>query len=56
MGNLRYLLNRLREPSTLAGLGVIAVMFGAEPGKVNVLVEAAGYALGAAAVLLPESK
>lgn len=50
-----YVVKRLKEPSTLAGLGVLAVLFGVPAGTVDVVVQAAGAVLGAAAVLIPES-
>lgn len=54
-GKIMYFVNRLKEPSTLAGLGVLAVLFGVPPGTVDVLVQAGAAVLGAAAVLIPES-
>jgi len=47
-------LNRLREPSTWAGLGGIALSLGANPDKVNVTAQAVAAILGALAVFLPE--
>lgn len=55
-GKILFIINRLKEPSTLAGLGVLAVMFGVPPGTVDVVVQAGGELLGAAAVLIPEGK
>lgn len=55
-GRIMFIIKRLKEPSTLAGLGVLAVLFGVPPGTVDVVVQAAGAVLGAAAVLVPESK
>lgn len=54
-GKIMYFVKRLKEPSTLAGLGVLAVLFGVPPGTVDVLVQAGAAVLGAAAVLIPES-
>lgn len=54
-GKIMYIINRLKEPSTLAGLGVLAVLFGVPSGTVDVVVKATGAVLGAAAVLIPES-
>lgn len=54
-GKIMYFVNRLKEPSTLAGLGVLAVLFGVPAGTVDVVVQAAGAVLGAAAVLIPEA-
>ena len=47
-------LNRLREPSTWAGLGGIAMALGANPDKVNVTAQAVAGILAALAVFLPE--
>lgn len=55
-GKIMYVINRLKEPSTLAGLGVLAVLFGVPPGTVEVVSQAVGGVLAAAAVLIPESK
>lgn len=54
-GKIMYVVKRLKEPSTLAGLGVLAVLFGVPPGTVDVLVQAGAAVLGAAAVLIPEA-
>jgi hypothetical protein len=54
-GKIMYFIKRLKEPSTLAGLGVLAVLFGVPPGTVDVLVTAVGGVLGAAAVMIPEA-
>lgn len=51
---LRMILNRLREPSSLAGLSMLGLLFGADPLKVDVTVQAIGAVLAAGAVLLPE--
>lgn len=55
-GKIMYVLKRLKEPSTLAGLGVLAVLFGVPPGTVDVVVQAGAAVLSAAAVLIPEGK
>lgn len=47
-------LQRLREPSTWAGLGGIAMAMGANPDKVNVTAQAIAGVLAALAVFLPE--
>ncbi len=53
---LRNFFTRLREPSSLAGVAVLAVLFGADPMKANIVAEALATVLAAGAVLLPESK
>lgn len=53
---LRFILSRLREPSTLAGIGVIAVLSGVQPQHVDVVTQAVGCVAAAAAVVLPDTK
>lgn len=50
----RYLLARLREPSTLAGLGVLAGLFGMPPDTVSAAAQIVAGLAGVAAVMLPE--
>lgn len=52
---LRFLLSRLREPSTLAGLGVIAVLVGVRPEHADAVTQAVAGVAAAAAVLLPDA-
>lgn len=52
---MKTIIKRLREPSTLAGLSALAILFGIPPGTVDVTVQAIGSVLAAAAVLLPDS-
>lgn len=52
MNALKFLLSRLREPSTAAGIGVLAQLLGL-PVEVAAAITAVA---GAAAVLLPEQK
>ncbi len=47
-------LKRLKEPSTMAGLSALAVLFGAPPGTVDLLFQVIGGLAGLAAVLIPE--
>lgn len=47
-------LARLREPSTMAGLGALALLVGLPPDTVNVVLQAVGGVLGVLAVILPE--
>lgn len=53
---LRFLLQRLAEPSTMAGFGVLAVLFGIPQFKVDAVVQVVGTVAATAAVFLPESK
>ena len=52
---LKMIMNRLKEPSTLAGLGVLAALFGVPPGTVEQAAQVVGGAAGLAAILLPEA-
>lgn len=47
---------RLREPSTMAGLSALALLFGAPPGAVDLVFQVMGGLAGLAAVVLPEGK
>lgn len=51
---LRKIFDRLREPSSLAGLSMLGLLFGADPVKIDLTVQAVGAVLAAGAVLLPE--
>lgn len=45
---------RLREPSTMAGLSMLAVLFGVPPGTVDVVVQGLAGALAVGAIFVPE--
>lgn len=49
-------LARLREPSTMAGLSVLAMLFGVPPGTIEIATQVVIGVAGVAAVVLPESK
>lgn len=51
---LRKILERLREPSSLAGLSMLGLLFGGNPEKVDAVVQVVGAVLAAGAVLMPE--
>jgi len=51
---MKKIINRLKEPSTWAGIAGLAVLFGVDPIKANVLVEAVAAVAAGLAVLLPE--
>lgn len=53
---MQYLLNRLREPSTLAGLSVLGVMVGLPPGTIELAGQVLAGVAGLAAVLVPDAK
>lgn len=52
----KHFLARLREPSTMAGLSALAVLFGVPPGTIDLVVQVAVGVTGLAAVVLPEMK
>lgn len=52
----KIIANRLREPSTWAGLGVLAVLAGLPPGTWDIIVQVGTGVAGLAAVLLPEKQ
>lgn len=51
-----FALARLREPSTLAAVSALAVMFGLPPGTVDLAAQVVGGVVGLAAILKPETK
>ncbi len=51
---MRRLLSRLREPSTMAGLSALAIVFGAPAGAVDSAAQIAAGVAGLLAVALPE--
>lgn len=51
-----FLLARLREPSTLAGLAVLSGLLSIQPSHIQVVAEAVGYVAAAAAVFVPEGR
>lgn len=51
---MKNILNRLKERSTWAGLAALAVLFGVDAVKANMVAEAVTGLLAAAAVVLPD--
>jgi len=51
---VKKILKRLNERSTWAGLGALAVLFGVDAVKANLVMEAAAGILAAAAVFVPD--
>lgn len=51
---MKLILNRLREPSTWAGLSVLGVIFGLPPGTIELAGQIAGGVAGLAAIFLGE--
>lgn len=54
--NFVSVLNRLREPSTWAGLSALALVFGLPPGTVDLVGQVVAGAGGLAAIVLAEKK
>lgn len=52
---MKTFFKRLKEPSTMAGLGALALLFGLPAGTVDLLAQVVGGVAGLAAILLPES-
>jgi len=52
---MKAILNRLKEPSTWAGIGALAVVFGVPAVQVDAAVQIAVAVSGALAVMLPEA-
>ena len=50
------LAQRLSEPSTMAGIAALAVLFGAPPGIPEAAVQGVAAVAGIAAVLMPEGR
>lgn len=51
-----YILARLREPSTMAAVSAMAVLFGLPPGTVDLAAQVVGGACGLYAVLKQDAK
>ncbi|WP_166454474.1 hypothetical protein [Lacisediminimonas profundi] len=51
---MKKVIKRLREPSTMAGLGVLAVLFGLPESLIGDISRIVGGLAGVAAVLVPE--
>jgi hypothetical protein len=54
--NWKAILGRLREPSTMAGLGILAALVGVPAGLSDQVVTVVAAVAGLAAVALPEGK
>jgi phage shock protein PspC (stress-responsive transcriptional regulator) len=53
---MKKLIQRLKEPSTWAGIAGLAVLFGVDPVKINAITTAAVAVASSAAIIMPESK
>jgi hypothetical protein len=51
---LQFLFARLREPSTIAGLGVLATLSGMPPDTVNLTAQVVAGVAGLVAVIKPD--
>ena len=49
-------LKRLKEPSTMAGLSALAMIFGVPPGTLELTTQVVTGVLAAGAIFLPEGK
>lgn len=54
MNTLQTILKRLREPSSMAGLAALAVLFGVPPGTGEAVVQILGGVAALAAIVIPE--
>lgn len=52
----KIIISRLREPSTLAGLSALAMLFGVSADVAQPVVQAVAGVAAALAVLLPEAR
>lgn len=52
---MKYLFDRLREPSTWSGLGILAAMFGVPTGTFGLIQQVAMGITGLLSVLAPEA-
>lgn len=48
------LIQRLREPSTWAGIAALGLIFGLPPGTIELVGQVVGGVAGLAAIILPE--
>ncbi len=53
---MNLILNKLREPSTWAGIAILGTIFGLPPGTVEAVGQIVGGVAGVAAIVLDERK
>lgn len=53
---MKNLFARLREPSTMAGIAALGLLFGLPPGTVDLVGQVVGGIAGIAAIALPENR
>ena len=51
---MKWLLNRLKEPSTLAGLSALGMLFGLPPGTIDAVGQVVAGGLAVAAIVRKE--
>ena len=56
MKALRTIASRLREPSSMAGIAALALLFGVPAGAAEAVVQIVGGVAALAAIALPENK
>lgn len=56
MKYMLWLLKRVREPSTLAGISAIGLMFGLPPGTIDAAAQVIAGAASILAIVVPEAK
>lgn len=56
MNFLKWVVSRLKEPSTMAGISCVGVVLGLPPGTLDIAAQIVIGAAGVAAVLFPETK
>lgn len=55
MNTLQRIIKRLREPSSMAGIAALALLFGVPAGAAEALVQVVGGLAAVAAIVIPES-
>jgi hypothetical protein len=53
---MKLILDRLREPSTWAGISMLGVVFGLPPGTIDLIGQVIAGVAGLAAVVMTEKK
>lgn len=56
MNTTNLVIKRLKEPSTWAGLSILAALFGVPPGTIDLIAQVVGGIAALAAIALPENK
>lgn len=56
MNTLQLIIQRLREPSSMAGLATLALLFGVPAGTAEAVVQTIGGVAALLAIAIPEGK